>query len=236
MLAAGITGPAKNKPLTLSNGDILCGASVETWRSWAAWVEISRDGGRTWSRHGPITVPPDLGRWRDEGGSLGSGSDPALVSATWDATAGRLRLPQDHLGVIQPAVWEYAPGRVRMLLRATRAVGSVCIAESCDFGRTWSLAQPTTVPHSNSGLDAVRLADGRIVLACNPTHEGRSPLSLLISADNGASWPQRLDLETAPGEFSYPSIIQAADGRLHLVYTDRRVRIQHTVLDLDELT
>ena len=114
-----------------------------------------------------------------------------------------------------------------MLLRATQAVGAVCITESSDFGRTWSPARPTMTPHSNTGLDAVWLTDGRIVLACNPTHEGRSPLSFLVSIDNGETWPRRLDLETAAGEFSYPSIIQAADGRLHLVYTYRR-RVSNT--------
>ena len=57
MLPAGLTGPAKNKPITLSNGDILCGASAETWRNWTAWAEISADGGRAWTRHGPIIAP-----------------------------------------------------------------------------------------------------------------------------------------------------------------------------------
>ena len=157
------------------------------------------------------------------------------MSATWDATTGRLRVPQEHRGVIQPTVWEYAAGRVKMLLRATRAVAAVCVAESNDYGRTWSSARLTAIPHSNSGLDAVHLADGRIVLACNPTHEGRSPLALLVSNDNGETWPQRLDLETAAGEFSYPSIIQAADGRLHVVYTHCRTYIQHVIVDLDDL-
>jgi predicted neuraminidase len=231
ILPAGLTGPAKNKPITLSNGDIFCGASAETWQNWAAWVEISADGGCSWSKHGPITVPEPASAM-----AYLRPMQSELVSATWDATTGQLRLPQEHRGVIQPTAWEYAPGRVKMLMRATRAVGAVCVAESKDYGRTWSPAHPTTIPHSNSGLDAVRLADGRIVLACNPTHEGRSPLSLLVSKDNGESWPRRLDLETASGEFSYPSIIQAADGRVHVVYTHRRSHIQHAIVDLDELT
>jgi predicted neuraminidase len=226
MLPAGLLGPAKNKPLVLSNGDILCGTSNETWRNWACWVEASVDGGQSWTRHGPIVAP---GAERYEAGVH------ALVSAVWDAASGALLVPQDFPGVIQPALWEHAPGRVKMLMRATRRVGWVCAAISEDHGRTWSPAETTPVPNPNSGLDAVRLQDGRIVLACNPVSEGRTPLSVLVSEDNGVTWPIRRDLETGPGEYSYPSVIQAADGRVHLVATHRRERIVHYVLESSEI-
>jgi predicted neuraminidase len=122
-----------------------------------------------------------------------------------------------------------------MLVRATRRVGFVCASSSTDYGRTWSAVLPTSVPCPNSGLDAVRLADGRLVLACNPVHEGRTPLSLLVSDDNGTTWPWRRDLETGPGEYSYPSIVQAPDGLVHVAYTHRRTGIRHLMLDSDEL-
>jgi predicted neuraminidase len=228
-LPAGLLGPAKNKPTTLSNGDILCGTSTESWRSWACWVEISCDGGQTWSRYGPITAPG----WT---GQVVETDEP--VTGTWDAVTHSLILPQKHYGVIQPAVWEYAPGRIKMLMRATQRVGVVCSASSNDNGCTWTPASPTDIPNSNSGLDAVRLADGRIVLACNPAREGRIPLSLLMSEDNGETWPWRRDVETESGgpsvpEYSYPSVIQASDGRVHVVYTYQRRRIHHFVSDAD---
>ncbi len=218
MLPAGLLGPAKNKPITLSNGDILCPTSSETWQSWACWVEISSDGGSSWTRHGPITVAGD--------DSKAARSDQ--ISAVWDAEAQKLLLPQAHRGVIQPTVWEYAPGKLRMLMRATQRIGSVCLADSMDYGRTWSATRSVNIPHPNSGLDAVRLADGRIVLACNPVREGRTPLSLLVSPDNGETWPHRIDLETAPGEYSYPSLIASADATVHVVYTYDRKSISMT--------
>jgi len=226
-LPAGLLGPAKNKPIVLSNGDIVCGTSNETWRSWTCWVEISGDGGETWSKHGPITAP-------ESSGYPPMGVDEP-TSATWNATSHEVILPQQHSGVIQPTVWEYAPGHLKMLMRATQRVRFVCSACSGDYGRTWSGASLTDVPCPNSGLDAVCLSDGRIVLACNPTHKGRTPLSLLVSGDNGDTWPWRLDLETGPGEYSYPSTIQASDRKVHVVYTYRRVRIQHVTLDPDEI-
>jgi predicted neuraminidase len=227
-LPAGLLGPAKNKPLLLANGDILCGTSTETFRSWSCWVEVSGDGGDTWSKYGPI-VAPGLGHQ----GPGASEIEPASAAAS--AAAGKLALPERHRGLIQPAVWEFAPGRLMMLMRATQAVGFVCSAGSDDYGRTWSNSELTTIPCPNSGLDAVKLADGRIVLACNPVPEGRTPLSLLVSEDNGGSWSLCIDVETARGEYSYPSIIQSADGLVHVVYTYRRIQIRHLVLHPDDL-
>ncbi|MFI5340910.1 MAG: exo-alpha-sialidase [Candidatus Methylomirabilales bacterium] len=226
MLPAGLIGPAKNKPITLSNGDILCGTSNETWQSWACWVEASKDGGQTWSRHGPIVAP---GAGAYEAGSA------KLVSAVWDEVAGALLVPQDFSGVIQPTLWEYAPGRVKMLMRSTQRVGCVCASLSEDYGRTWSPAERLPIPNPNSGLDAVHLKDGRIVLVCNPVREGRTPLSVLVSDDNGVTWPRRIDLETGPGEYSYPAVIQAEDGRVHVVTTHQRTQIFHYTIDPQEL-
>ena len=74
-----------------------------------------------------------------------------------------------------------------------------------------------------------------MLLACNPVRHGRTPLSLLLSNDNGTSWSRRWDIETKAGEFSYPSLIQAADDRVHLVYTWQRRTVRHLEIDLDDL-
>ncbi|EGH24759.1 BNR/Asp-box repeat-containing protein [Pseudomonas amygdali pv. mori str. 301020] len=76
----------------------------------------------------------------------------------------------------------------------------------------------------------------------------RAPMSLAISRDGGHSWPTRLDLELGDGfcltnnsqeklnrEFSYPSIIQAADGSLHVAFTYFRQKIKHVPLPLNAI-
>ena len=79
----------------------------------------------------------------------------------------------------------------------------------------------------NSGIDAVRLEDGRVILAANPVAgnwAARTPLSLLVSSDGGETWPGRIDVETDPGEYSYPALITTPTG-VALSYTWNRRRI-----------
>ena len=83
------------------------------------------------------------------------------------------------------------------------------------------------MPNNNSALDVARLPDGTLALACNPVEgnwAARTPLSILFSRDEGATWPERIDVETGPGEFSYPAIIELETG-IGLSYTWNRRRI-----------
>ena len=48
-LPDGIYGPIKNKPVLLKNGTLLCPTSSED-NGWRVHFEMTRDGGKTWSR------------------------------------------------------------------------------------------------------------------------------------------------------------------------------------------
>lgn len=202
-LPAGLFGPIKDKPLVLADGTIVSGTSVESYRSWACWVERSTDNGRNWQRIGPITV---------EGGGAGE---------------------RTH-GIIQPAIVPLGGRRLRMFVRATQDIGRICYADSADGGLTWSAARPTSLPNPNSGIDAVGLRDGRIVLVYNHTPKGRSPLNMAVSRD-GDTWKMFRTLESEPGEYSYPAVIQAANGDVHVVYTWNRRKIRHCTIPLGEV-
>ena len=82
----------------------------------------------------------------------------------------------------------------------------------------------------SAGTDAVTLADGRHLLVFNPTKLGRHRLTVGLTSD-GKSWTVPVTLESQLGEFSYPAIIQAADGLVHITYTWKRKSVKHVVLD-----
>jgi predicted neuraminidase len=92
----------------------------------------------------------------------------------------------------------------------------------------------TELPNPNSGIDAVTLKDGRHLLVYNHTAKGRTPLNLAISPD-GTKWEAALVLESEPGEYSYPAIIQTRDGLVHITYTWKRQRVRHVVIDPAQL-
>lgn len=141
-------------------------------------------------------------------------------------------------GLIQPALWESPPGHVHALFRSTN--GRIYRSDSEDDGRTFCPAYPVAVPNNNSGLDLARLGNGCLALVCNPVAgnwAARTPLSILFSWDNGESWPSRIELETEPGEFSYPAVIAAGPEHEDLVvtYTWNRRRIAYLRIPAEEL-
>ena len=215
---------------------------------WWGMTMVSRDGGVTWSR---ATRLPDgiLGPVKNKpvilpSGVIVSGSSTesadsvsrwrihfelsADTGRTWTVVTPPAPAAGPEIDAIQPAILVHPGGRLQALGR-TRS-GFVFETWSPDAGKHWSPLTLTRFPNPNSGLDAVTLKDGRHLLVYNNTRRGRSPLNVAISAD-GRAWKELLELETDPGEYSYPAIIQAADGLVHITYTWNRNRIMHVVLD-----
>ena len=56
-----------------------------------------------------------------------------------------------------------------------------------------------------------------------------------VSDDEGDSWRTTIVLEDAPGEYSYPAVIQSADGAVHVFYTHQRTRMKHVRLEESDL-
>ena len=188
-------GPVRNKPVALTDGTLLCGASDED-AGWRVHMETVRE--------------------------------PASVSAKWTRT-GDLNSAMEF-GAIQPTILPWPGGRIQILCRTKQRVVTESWSE--DQGKTWSRMRKTALPNPNSGIDAVMLKDSRALLVYNPTAASRRELAVALSAD-GANWTRVLTLEdgSGDGEYSYPAVIQSADGLVHATYTWKRTRIKHVVID-----
>jgi predicted neuraminidase len=93
----------------------------------------------------------------------------------------------------------------------------------------------TSLPNPSAGIDAVTLQDGRQLLVYNHSRSGRrfpgrEILNVAVTRD-GIHWNPVLTLENQKGEYSYPAVIQSADGLVHITYTYDRKSIKHVVLD-----
>lgn len=207
-LESKILGPIKNKPIQLRDGTILSGSSDEKG-GWKAHIERSSDGGKNWTFIGPL----------NDG---------------------------KKIGAIQPTLLLHAENKIQMLCRTRdEKDGKITESWSTDGGLTWSEMELTKLPNNNSGLDAVTLKDGRHLLIYNHStrkqkgmgHKGRGVLNLAVSRD-GINWEAALILDyidQPEKQYSYPSIIQTADGLVHVIYTWHRERIKHVVIDPDKL-
>lgn len=200
-----LLGPVKNKPIQLKDGTIICPSSTE----------IIKDGDTKWMVHFELTK--DYGKTWEVVGPINDGEE-------FDA--------------IQPSILTYPDGKMQVLCRSRQNVVTQSWSE--DGGKTWSKMTATELPNPNSGTDAVTLADGRQLLIYNHTirrsdfPRGRNMINLAISED-GKSWKPVMTLERQEGEYSYPAIIQAKDGLVHITYTYRRKSVKYVVVDPGKL-
>lgn len=134
---------------------------------------------------------------------------------TWFASR-----PLAGFGNIQPAVLQRKDGSLVAYMRENGPLDHVRVAESRDDGVTWGSVGTMEFPNPGSGLDAVRLANGRWALIYNDTVKGRNRLAVSLSDDEGKTWKWMRHLEKqVAGQFHYPAIMQSRDGMLHAVYS-----------------
>jgi predicted neuraminidase len=205
------------------------------WGQTRLFFRISKDHGVTWSKDEPF---------------LG-GVHEGLRNVPITRASGELLLPLahsfartkdggrswEHLGAVtgggQPTVIERADGSLLTLLRKGPRILQT---ESRDGGRTWSPAIATQLKNPDAGIAMTRLRNGHLILVFNDSETARTPLCIARSLDEGRTWETPLALESNPGEYSYPCVIQSSDGGLHITYTFRRYAIKHVELDEGWLT
>ncbi len=217
------------------------------WGRCRLFARSSEDGGRTWSadrmlmaddelvknnqffcvtRNPPITLSDGTMVLPLEGPGGGVFLRSADGGQTWNrgGTASQGS---------QPALIQRDDGSLLTLMRSHPRI---TMASSTDGARSWTPTQQTDLRNPGSGISMVRLSNGHLVLVYNDSVTDRSPLSIVRSIDEGLTWDTPLQLESNPGEYSYPCVIQTADGRIHITYTFRRYSVKHVELNEDWLT
>lgn len=213
-------------------------------REWWGMYKISSDNGETWSEAveipdhllGPIKNKPE----RISDGSIlyptsfetremwniyVETSDQDLKN--WKKT----EIDNNGFNAIQPTILFHPEGKIQMLCRSKEK--RIVETWSSDNGKTWSPVEATTLVNNNSGIDAVTLKNGLHLLISNPIEKGRNKIDVKVSAD-GKVWHELIVLEDQPkGEFSYPAIIEAKDGTIHITYTYNRVKVKYVHLRLE---
>lgn len=243
-------------PVLFNYGDELFlfykdGPDPEKW--WGQLI-VSRDNGKTWSPRmrlpeeiiGPVKNKPELLPNGDLICPTSSEHDGWQVymeftpdrGKTWERTE-----PINDgkkLSAIQPSILKHPGGKLQILCRSKNK--KILSAWSTDNGRSWSKLEPLDLPNPNSGTDAVTLKDGRHLLVYNhidpeKTWGDRNILNMAVSED-GLNWQAAVLLENdsdRDGEYSYPAVIQAQDGMVHITYTWNRKTIKHVVVDPGKL-
>lgn len=133
--------------------------------------------------------------------------------------------PLFGFGNIQPSLVRKNDGTLRAFMRDNGPHHRIRLSNSPDDGVSWSPVTDSPFPNPGAGIEAIRLANGHWVLVYNDSPRGRHTLAISVSNDEGATWKWTRHLEqVAPGQgqFHYPSLLQAADGTLHLTYTYRK--------------
>ena len=247
----GLRYPTWN-PVLFNYGDELflyykIGPTPQDW--WGAFM-ISSDNGQTWSRSirlpeeilGPIKNKPELLSNEDLICPTSSEHDGWRVYMEFTSDRGktweRTKPLNDGVEIvaIQPSILKHPNGRLQILCRSINK--KILSAWSDNNGRSWSNLEPIELPNPNSGIDAVTLKDGRHILVYNhikPDVEwgNRNILNVAVS-NNGLNWNAVLileDDEDPQSEYSYPAVIQAEDGMIHITYTWNRELIKYVVID-----
>jgi len=230
------------------------GPSPSTW--WGMLM-TSNDGGKTWNQPRKLGKDPAIGHIigpvKNKPIELEDGSILCPSSSEHDHWRVHFERTTDQgktweiigpihdgskFNAIQPSILTYKNGSMQVMCRTQE--GRIAQSWSKDGGHSWSKPSATHLPNPNAGTDAVTLKDGRQLLVYNHTIRrgafpaGRNMLNIALS-DDGKTWRPVITLERDQGEYSYPAVIQAANGTIHIAYTWRRQTVKHVTINPKKL-
>lgn len=194
--------------------------SLGGWAGSSITVVTSTDGGATWSQPRRLITSPFINistlikgtpfLYRD--GTMGLpvyhefiGKFGELLRI--DSRGNILNKQRLSYGksTLQPVILITSPRHALVLMRRSGNSPKRVIATATDdAGQHWSMPAPTTLDNPDAAISGVVLPDGRMLVVLNNIEDGRDELSLVVSADGGASWKTVYKLEDQHGQPSDP--------------------------------
>jgi len=220
--------PVWSAPRRLSDGIMMNKPTVLKDGRWlfpiALWNHAPKSDPKDTRRY----VPPAYVRWNEAaaGTQIYASRDAGQTLQLLATVVVPDVLFDEHMFV------ERQDGTLWMLVRTRSGMSE---SFSSDGGRTWSPAEPATIPHINARFFIRRLQSGRLLLVKhNPSLDvlwlnekpstararpwlQRSHLTAYLSDNDGATWYGGLLLDERL-TVSYPDGDQTADGRIFLIY------------------
>ena len=119
------------------------------------------------------------------------------------------------ISTLQPVMLIKNPQQAIVLMRRSGSSPARVIATATnDAGQHWSLPAETALANPDAAISGVVLPDGRMLVVLNNIEAGRDALSLVVSADGGATWKTVYQLEDQHGQPVEPARYLQAAGEL----------------------
>ena len=182
----------------------------------------------------PAELRVDMGLENDHRGFVSTAWYSDDDGHTWQRSDNHVNLLQQGIESQEPHLVELRDGRVMMLFRTYS--GYVGRADSEDRGQTWSkgrIVEELELPMNSSALHVSRIPSTGDLLLVRATGNGgkepgerprvynrgdgnkhyiRTPLTSVISRDEGATWENERIIAGDPyGDFGYPSVLHLDD-------------------------
>lgn len=205
-LPDGVIGPVKNKPVQLTDGDILSGSSTEH-DGWRVHMERSTDGGRTWTITAPLNdgrqvpaIQPSILLHADGRLQAIGRTRAGRLFETWSSDRGRTWTPLSLTTLPNPSAGTDAvtlrDGRHVLVYNHTeKGRGMLNVAVSVD-GRTWdaALVLENTAGAEFSYPAVIQTRDGRVHITYTwrrerIRHVVVDPAALVLRPMVNGEWP-----------------------------------------------
>ncbi|MBM4432321.1 MAG: exo-alpha-sialidase, partial [Chloroflexi bacterium] len=202
------------------NQDIWYSTSIDSRATWSAAIQLTTHASD--DRSPAITQGADGKLWVTWHSSRSGNNDIWYKTSndagnTWSVDRQFTTSPASDES---PDVFRASDGRLCMVWQSSLGNSDIWYTASVDNGATWSAAsQLTTDPGSDVSPTVTQTADGWLWVVWT-RWLGRGDLWYRTSSDNGSTWSTESMLSsTAYGEFGGPSIAQAGDGTVWLMWS-----------------